>query len=243
MTDALEDARYAAMRWNTPLAEDHAALLLAALEVPWATSALDLGCGWGELLLRAVAAGRAGGSDCRGTGVDTDERLLARGRAAAQARGLSDAVSFVPGRAQDWRAPAEVVLCVGAAHAWGGAEPALAALRELVGDGGRLLFGDGCWERPPTDAAAALFGEDVMALEDLAAAARGAGWSLRVLRTATLQEWDAFESSWRAGREAWRTAHPDDPRAPGIADELAARQAEYESVYRGVLGFAYLVLA
>jgi trans-aconitate methyltransferase len=53
--DSLAAARYAAMRWNTPLSESHAEELLDHLDLPEATSVVDLGCGWGELLLRAAA--------------------------------------------------------------------------------------------------------------------------------------------------------------------------------------------
>ncbi|MEU4401729.1 SAM-dependent methyltransferase, partial [Micromonospora orduensis] len=60
-TDHLAASRYARMRWNTPLSEEHAALLLRRLDVRPGARVLDLGCGWGELLLRAVAAGGVSG--------------------------------------------------------------------------------------------------------------------------------------------------------------------------------------
>lgn len=44
------------------------------------------------------------------------------------------------------------------------------------------------------------------------------------------------------GREEWRLAHAGDPRAAAVAAELAERLTEYVDVYRGVLGFTYLVL-
>ena len=54
--EGLAEAQHGAMRWNTPLSEAHAELLLSRLELPMSGSILDLGCGWGELLIRAVAA-------------------------------------------------------------------------------------------------------------------------------------------------------------------------------------------
>ncbi|MGH3717034.1 MAG: SAM-dependent methyltransferase, partial [Micromonosporaceae bacterium] len=56
-TDDLAARRYARMRWNTPLSEEHAELLLSRLDLAPGVRVLDLGCGWGELLLRAVATG------------------------------------------------------------------------------------------------------------------------------------------------------------------------------------------
>jgi cyclopropane fatty-acyl-phospholipid synthase-like methyltransferase len=234
-----EQARYAGMRWNTPMSEEHAARLLARLEIGRRQSVLDLGCGWGELLLRAV-----GDRDRSGTavGVDIDADLLARGRAAAAARGLDDRVTFVRARAEEWREPADRVLCIGAAHAWGGARRALPALARLVTPGGRVLFGDGIWESPPTEPARELFGDDVLPDPELHRLIAAAGWRVLSRSRAELDEWDAFEDAWRAGREEWRLAHAGDPRAAAVAAELAERLTEYVDVYRGVLGFTYVVL-
>ena len=57
VTDAadLEEALYARMRWNMPLSVEHAGLLLDRLDLRAGQLITDLGCGWGELLLAAVA--------------------------------------------------------------------------------------------------------------------------------------------------------------------------------------------
>jgi cyclopropane fatty-acyl-phospholipid synthase-like methyltransferase len=144
------------MRWNTPLSEDHARRLIERLQTPSGSSVLDLGCGWGELLMRSVLlASEEPGPAATGIGVDSDPSMVEPGRALAAARGAADRVSFARASADAWKEPADRVLCVGAAHAWGDARRALAALAGLVRPGGRLLFGDGCWEKPPTDAARA----------------------------------------------------------------------------------------
>ncbi|GAB3979436.1 class I SAM-dependent methyltransferase [Plantactinospora veratri] len=198
---------------------------------------LDLGCGWGELLLRAVADAEA----ALGVGVDTDASALDRGRRAAQERGLFQ-VDFVRQPAADWRRPADRVICLGSAHAFGGTAAALAALAELVRPGGRLLFADGFWERAPSPEAVEIFGADVLGLPDLLELIRGAGWRVLHFSTTDQREWDDFENTWRAGREEWLLAHPDDPRAADVRDELDARLREYASVYRGLLGLGYFVL-
>ena len=237
----LDEAKYAAMRWNTPLSEAHAELLLRGLELPESGLVLDLGCGWGELLLRAVAA--AGHTASVGVGVDTCGPDLERGRRAASERGLADRVSFTEASAVGWSEPADRVLCIGATHAWGGTRPALDALAQTVKPGGRLLFGDGFWEQPPNDAAVAIFGDEVVALKDLVALAHSAGWQVLHMSQANQLEWDDFESTWRLGRHRWLAEHSDSPEAAKLRQELQDSVLEYLEVYRGVLGFCYLVLA
>ena len=238
----IEHARYARVRWNTPLSCDHAATLLERLELASAGSIVDLGCGWGELLLRAVdAAGEKGNRRLTAMGVDTDGVVLARARDLAGARGVAARVRFLQTAADEWTEPADRVLCIGAAHAFGGTSAALFALRKLVLPGGRLLFGDGCWERPPTPNASTLFGE-TLHLHEIVKHASEVGWRTLHLSTADLREWDDFESSWRSGPEEWLLAHPKDPKISTVREQLDRRMAEYVNVYRGVLSFCYLVL-
>ncbi|HEV7897807.1 MAG TPA: methyltransferase domain-containing protein [Planosporangium sp.] len=230
------------MRWNTPLSEEHAALLLQRLDIRPGARVLDLGCGWGELLLRAVAAGATADPAATGVGVDTDDAALARGRALAAGRSLDRHVTFVKEDAAAWREPADRVLCIGASHALGGTAAALKALAALVRPGGRLLFGDGYWERPPTTEAVEIFGDETLPLADLIEHARVLGWRVLHFSTADQREWDDFESTWYAGRQEWLLEHPEDPRATEVREELDTRLRTYVSVYRGVLGLGYFVL-
>ena len=234
----LDQARYARMRWNTPLSGDHAELLLERLDVEAAGSVLDLGCGWGELLIAAV---QAGGATTTGIGVDTAPDLLERGRARAAQAGLADRVRFVEQPAESWTEQADRLICIGATQAWGDTAHALHALAKVLAPGGRLLLGEGYWERSPNEQAAEIF-EGVEPMPALVALARRMGWRLRYVSAADQGEWDAFESDWRAGRQEWVAKHPDDPRAPEVQAELTQRLAEYLQVYRGVLGFCYLLL-
>ncbi|MFC4853753.1 SAM-dependent methyltransferase [Actinophytocola glycyrrhizae] len=231
----LDAARYARLRWNTPLSEPHAEELLDHLDLTTATSIVDLGCGWGELLLRA-----SGRTTAKAIGLDTDPAGLARGRRAAVDRGLD--VDFVEQDAAGYGGTADRALCVGSAHTLGGARAMLTALADVV-PSGRVLVGDGCWESPPTPAAAGIFGDGVLALPDLVAACRDTGWHVLHLSMATQHEWDDFESRHRAGVREWLLANPDDPRAAQVRATADSREHEYLTVYRRVLGFAYLVLA
>jgi SAM-dependent methyltransferase len=239
-TADLEEARYARMRWNTPLSTEHAGLLLDRLDLHPGQRIADLGCGWGELLLTAVARAGAGAT---GVGVDEDAPLLTRGRAAAARRGLDASVTFIEADAASWRDTADRVLCTGASHAFGGTGEALSALAQVVAPGGRLLFGDAFWHRPPSEPALGIFGDDICGLPELLEAARAHGWRAIHVGEADQREWDDFESTSRAGRQEWLLANAGHPRAAEIREWLDTREREYAGVYRGLLGFAYLVLA
>jgi SAM-dependent methyltransferase len=237
------------MRWNTPLAEAHADLLLDKLDLSPGTRIVDLGCGWGELLMRAVEradvaipAPRNGPWRTSGVGVDTDPVALRRGQTLARRRGLNGQIEFVEADAASWRGTAERALCIGSSHAFGGSRAALEALVAVVPLGGRILFGDGCWPGPASPAAVDIFGDTVLSLTELMAASRAAGWRTIHMSTADQREWDDFESTSRAGRQEWLLANSTDPRAAEVRDWLDTREDQYIHTYRGILGFAYLVL-
>lgn len=232
-----DEVRHAAMRWNAPLSEVHASILLDALELDGGETVLDLGCGWGELLMRAVARR----PELRGIGVDTDSIAIARGRRLAARRGLEGRVRLVEGAAEAWTEPAERVICVGAQHIWEDPVAALAALLELTAPGGRLLYGDGYLEPKPSRFTAELFSE-MGPLSMLLRAARASGWRVLHLSVSDRLEWDEFESTFRAGPERWLLAHPDAHDAARIRAWLDERLREYLEGYRGELGFAWLVL-
>jgi cyclopropane fatty-acyl-phospholipid synthase-like methyltransferase len=231
---------YSHMRWNTPLSQEHATLLLDRLDASRGKSWLDLGCGWGELLLRALASGPAGAT---GHGVDLDDGLLERGREQAKERGLADRVTFEAGDAGDVDRTAERVLCIGSSHTLGGTGQMFDILAARVAPGGRVLVGDACWEREPTAAAEGIFGDEVLALTSVVELARAAGWRVLHLSSADQREWDDFESTWRAARQEWLIANPGHAGAAEVRTKLDAQLRDYVGVYRGVLGFAYLVLA
>jgi cyclopropane fatty-acyl-phospholipid synthase-like methyltransferase len=222
---------HAGLTFNAPLSEERATALVSALPISPGHHALDLGCGWGELLLRILAAHSA----TTGTGVDTDREALDRGVRAATRRGLHGRVEFVEAPAQTFVDVADIVVSVASSHAFGGTGDALHWLRQSVTPGGRVLFGDGFWAAEPSAAAIAAIGGALPRLEELHAAAAAAGFRIERDEVSDLAEWDAFESGWRSGLEV-------SPDAEAVAF-AAERRCEYEEGYRGTIGFAWLVLA
>jgi len=224
--------------WNTPLSESHASDLLGHLELPSAHRLLDLGCGRGRLLLEAL--GRA--PTAHGVGVDRDRWELDQGRAVAKESGLGDRVTFVARDATKFDGTADRVMCIGASHAWGGTGTALARLRERTLPKGLLLFGDGFWARSPSRPLLEAFGNQESSLEAIADRAKAAGWRVVHADIAGQDEWDAFEESSYRGLERFARRAPDHPLSGAARDLAAQRRKAYYEGYRGILGFAYLVL-
>ena len=233
---------YAHLTFNAPLSDERADRLARRLAEAGPATVVDVGCGWGELLLRVTAA--APGAVA--TGLDTDGTLLERARAAAADRGLDDRVSFVEQDAASYAEPADTVVCVGSTHAFGRSDErdAVVALRELVRPGGRLLLGDAFWE-PTGPVDRNLVWEDLLELPDLPGLVESAvGSGLRPLwiETATRAEWEVFESGFLADDEEWLLRNHDHPDAARVRERSDDHRTRWLRGYRHGLGFAYLTL-
>jgi cyclopropane fatty-acyl-phospholipid synthase-like methyltransferase len=239
------------LTFMAPLSEERAARLVAFFAEGDPGSVLDIGCGWAALLLRVLEAL----PDAVGEGVDLDAVAVEHGERVAEQRGLADRVDLRVSDARDLRGGWDAVICIGASQVWGApveeAQPlpyaaALAALRALVPRGGRVVYGDGIWSRPPTTRATApLSGreDEFHSLGEVADLAVAAGFAPLSVHEASPDEWDVFESGYAAGYARWLAEHdPDDPDAEEVR-ELAARQrSAYYAGYRGVLGLGYFEL-
>jgi cyclopropane fatty-acyl-phospholipid synthase-like methyltransferase len=239
----------------SPLSDARAARLVAFLAEGLTdrepATVLDVGCGWGELLLRVLEAAPS----ARGLGVDLDEESLAGAREHAVRRGLAERVGFEARDARAETGPYAAVTCIGASQIWGPdvseAQPldysaALTALRALLPRGGRLVYGEGIWSTPPTPAStAALSGRDdeFVPLLTLVELAKSLGFAVMAAHEAGLDEWDVFESGYAAGYARWLVEHdPDDPEAEEVRALATRQHTSYFGGYRGVLGLAYLEL-
>jgi cyclopropane fatty-acyl-phospholipid synthase-like methyltransferase len=239
------------LTFMAPLSEERATRLVRFLADGEPGTVLDIGCGWAALLLRVLDAI----PEAIGEGVDLDAVAIGHGQAVAAERGLADRVDLRVDDARDLAGGWDAVICIGASQVWGApvedAQPlpyadALAALRGLVNRGGRLVYGDGIWSRPPTpDAVAPLAGRDdeFRTLGEVAALAVEAGFAPLAVHEASLDEWDVFEGGYAAGYARWLAGHePDDPEADEVRVLAERQRTAYFAGYRGILGLGYLEL-
>lgn len=199
---------------------------------------LDLGSGNGTVLCMLADA-----FGCRGLGIDIRPEAVDVARALAQERGLDGQVAF---RCDDAARPAtpipapSVALCLGSCSAFGGIEEAVAALRAILGEGGRAILGERYWrvERVPPEFVRSV--PDCVTEYELLGIVREHDFALTGIVRSTESEFDAYEGAiWASCRDAL-TRNPDDDE---IRAYLSRIQEEYLGYGREYLGWAMYVLS
>ncbi|WP_329580042.1 class I SAM-dependent methyltransferase [Kitasatospora sp. NBC_01250] len=228
-----------------PLADESVAALLRRALPRGDERVLELGCGQGAWLLRALAAHPGLTAD----GVDPDPAALTRARITAEHLGVirrlglhhRPLAEFDPAR------PYDLVLCVGTGEAFGGLLPTLAAADRHLAPGGTLLLGEGYWQRPPDQAALTGLGAasadfDFDDLPTLVERITTAGWAPVHAHTSTRDELDDYEWSRTGALTEWALDHPTHPDAPGTHQLAAEHRTNWLTGYRDAIGFVTLLL-
>jgi len=200
---------------------------------------LDLGCGSGEWLLRALAMH----PQLHAEGVDISEDALAQARQAATGLGVEERLVLHHQEAADFSSPHsfDLVLSVGATHAFGGLLPTLAAAHKQLAPGGRVLIGEGFWEHEPSPEAVEMLGSftDLATTVDRVVAD---GWTPVHGHVSTRRELDDYEWACWGSLASWALDHPADPDSSHVLGTATARRSEWLRVYRDTWGFVCLVL-
>ncbi|MFB7586065.1 SAM-dependent methyltransferase [Streptomyces sp. NPDC056169] len=242
--------RLGSLTFHGPLSEARATRMIERLAAEQPADVLDIGCGWGELLLRVLESAPG----AKGIGIDINAEDLARGRALAEERGLADRVVFVEESALGTeRGPVDAILCLGSSQALCDPElphdpaAALRELRRLVRPGGRVVLGEGFWERTPTEEELAGMWPDAHAGEHFSLGALvdlaiEAGFRPARIETASAEEWEEFESGYRYDTEVWLAANPGHPLAAETRERADSQRSNWLNGYRRALGITYLTL-
>jgi SAM-dependent methyltransferase len=223
----------------SPVDDDSVRLLLEHGMRPDTERVLDLGCGGGEWLLRALATAPNLGAE----GVDISEAALAHAREAAIKLGVNERLTLHRHDATDFASSHsfDLVLSVGATHAFGGLLPTLALARKHLAPRGCVLIGDGFWERLPSQEAVEMLGD----FTDLATTMERVvadGWTPVYGHVSTPQELDEYEWAWTDSLARWALDHRCDPDSSPVLAAATTHRSEWLRVYRGTWGFVCLVL-
>ncbi|MER5869766.1 class I SAM-dependent methyltransferase [Streptomyces sp. NPDC002044] len=224
---------------KAPLDDDSVRRLLAHGAPRGDERVLDLGCGGAEWLLRTLTTHPR----VRAEGVDISEEDLRQAREAAIRLGVGARLELHHQEAVDFRSPRpfDLVLSVGATHAFGGVLPTLAAARRHLAPGGRVVIGEGFWEREPSREAVGMLG-DFTDLADTVDRVVADGWTPVHGHVSTRRELDDYEWACWGSLASWALDHPAHPDAARVRETAQARRTEWLRVYRDTWGFVTLVL-
>ncbi|WP_336212425.1 SAM-dependent methyltransferase [Nonomuraea sp. LPB2021202275-12-8] len=236
--DILSNLAHADHPIASPISEENLSRLLRRARLPAGARALDLGCGsafWSLRLLELYG-------DATAVGVDISDQGFAFARQEAALRGVGDRLTLHHGSASgfDQAGPYDLVLCVGATHAFGGLAATMKSIGDLVVPGGLALVGEGFWERPP----GAELEDQIGTYRDLSgtvAEAEASGFHTVYAHTSELGEWDDYEWSWTGSLIDWALRNPGEDGEAARAAALAHREMWLDG-YRDRLGFVTLLL-
>lgn len=202
---------------------------------------LDVGCGKGEWLVRALE--HTGGN---GLGIEPNPAFAAAARLRIVDCGLDATIVE-----QHWSGlsptpeGAALAICTGSLHAFGSYGEALQALHAVVPAGGVALLGPGYWKQTPDPGYLAALGASADEMLDWAgtlAQATAAGWHVRDSHASTLAEWDAYEQAYERNVRAWCEAHPDDPDAAAFLTRIEHWSTLVATWGRDTMGYGLLLL-
>lgn len=240
------------LEFMSPLSGSRADELVVFLATHARGNVIDVGCGWGALLIRLLKANRC----LKGVGLDLDDQGFEHAIRVATAQGVAERLRLIAGDAKH-NLPTEVggAICVGATQVWGPPveagmpldyPAALAALRSMVPIGAPVVYGEGIWSTKPTEAAVAVLSgrlDEFVFLPDFVDLAWKAGFAVVSVHEANQDEWDTFESGYTARYAEWLAVNePSHPEYECILKKTCRQRDAYFRGYRGVLGMAYLCL-
>jgi SAM-dependent methyltransferase len=231
---------FATCDYNAPLSPESVAWLCKALKVREKAHVVDLGCGWGQLLIDIVLHL----PHSTGTGYDSDHFLIEHATAEASTIAVEDRITFSVGDCNQVTEHSDVLICMGSTQAWACLEDALLSFKQTLHPEGQLIIGVPYWEKPPSDAACHALGttQDGLPTEiSLRTLVTESGFDITGFRASTLAEWDAFEIAWCASRVIWLRENANHPDFARFAEQLEKHRTMWLDGYRTYLGFAVIV--
>jgi ubiquinone/menaquinone biosynthesis C-methylase UbiE len=232
--------------FSSPVSVETLDRVLAVSGLVHGSRVIDVGCG-----PAAMAAHLAERYGVRVEAVDRSAVMLdlAKGRMRGAAK---DRVSFHQAESMDYLAtvePCDLLMAVGCGVLVPGAADNAAQLKALAGavkPGGRLLWGETFWRKPPSDMLRTATGP-VAALyashAEYVAAGEAAGLTPLYAAVSSDQEWDEYAWRYSTAIEGYAAVHPDAPEAPAMRARIAGWRQLYLAEGRETMGFGMYLFA
>jgi ubiquinone/menaquinone biosynthesis C-methylase UbiE len=227
--------------FSTPVSPEMLDRVLAVSGIARGWRAADLGCGPGAMALHLA---ERYGVDVEA--VDRSAIMLDLARERASRHGAGKHLSFHQSESTDWlrtAQPCDLLMVVGAGMLVPDAEDNAAQLKALaaaVKPGGRLLWGESFWKRPPSEAfktglgpVAALYASHA----DYVHAGEAAGLTPLYAAVSSDQDWDEYAWRYSTAVEAYAAGRPDDAEAQAMRARIMGWRRVYLAEGRNVLGF------
>ena len=238
-TDRFYEIAYSTHRFANAVSADLLDRVLDAAELRPCQRGVDLGCGAGAA---AIHLARSYGLHV--DAVDVSERMLAQARARLADEPAEPGVvrlhqtsaeAFMEAAPQRY----DLILVMGTTQFVTGAGDRaafFAGLRPKLSRGGRLLYADPFWRRPPSEALRAVsapFGTHA----DYVRAGEAAGLQARCALESTQLDWDDY--AWRMTRNVqdWLANQPEGPVADAVARHARFMLDSYLDETREAMGF------
>jgi SAM-dependent methyltransferase len=233
--DTVSALTHAGLPFANPLDPGDIDAAIAALDLPPGARVLDVGCGYGELLVRIKQAHP-------GTftiGIEPAHEWAQ----AARARGVDEVREAMLEEATPGADELDAVCCLASSHAIGPWDRALAAMAEWTKPGGLALIGEGFWARTPTPGYLDVLGgasEDELPTHDgLLAGVADAGWTVVAETVASGADWARYEEGLIANGDKALEFDEDEDLRRWVE---AARTRWNHPDGRDTLGFTLLTL-
>jgi cyclopropane fatty-acyl-phospholipid synthase-like methyltransferase len=226
--------------FSSPVSVETLDRVLAVSGIVHGWRVIDLGCG-----PAAMAVHLAERYGVRVEAVDRSAVMLdlARGRMEGAAK---ERITLHQAESMDYLAtaePCDLLMAVGCGVLVPGAQDNAAQMKALaaaVKPGGRILWGETFWRKPPSDMLRAATGP-VAALyashAQYVTAGEAAGLTPLYAAVSSDQEWDEYAWRYSTAIEAFAAAHPDAPEAPAMRARITGWRQLYLAEARETLGF------
>jgi SAM-dependent methyltransferase len=242
----LSAVAHANHHFSSPVSVETLDRVLALSGIAHGWRAIDIGCGPATMAIHLA--------ERYGVEVEAVDRSavmldLARTRLTGKAR---DRVSLHQSESMDYlelAQPCDLLVAVGAGALVPGAADNAAQLKALaqgVKSGGRLLWGETFWRKPPSDMlrqatgpVAALYASHA----EYVAAGEAAGLIPLYAAVSSDQEWDEYAWRYASAVEAHALANPNDPAAATMRKTIAGWRRLYLAEGRDTMGFGLYLFA
>ena len=201
------------------------------LELKAGQAVIDCGCGSGEVLcLWAKYFGISG------VGVDASARAVSNATALAERGGAADKVRFVHANMREYEMhekPFDVAACLGATMCFGGFEPTIRELRNMIAPVGTIVIGEPFFSTHDVPAELKDYEGDCHTETELFDMVRAAGCEVGYYSRGSRDEWDRYvfnSDRGRAGRKEFLAAVRSMPNRPE-REAVRAKWHRWQDMY------------